>query len=115
MQQFLIDNMALIITAAVLVIVAVILFFVCKGKYRTQAKQILLSLVIAAEEKFGGGGTGEIKFSYVAERLYEIMPDSMKFFLTEASIANLIETAVTKMKEILSKNPESDFAKSLAE
>lgn len=65
-----------------------------------QAKAILLSLVTEAEEKWGGG-TGEIKFSAVAEALYEKLPSAAKFLLSEKTIASLIESAVERMKEYL--------------
>ena len=66
-----------------------------------QAKSILLYLVTQAEEKFGAG-TGEIKFSAVADALYEKLPSAAKFFLSEKTIASLIESAVSKMREYLS-------------
>ena len=56
-----------------------------------------------AEEKYGGG-TGELKFAYVAERLYEVMPGIFQVFFAAEDIAGWIEDAVTKMKEYLSEN-----------
>ncbi len=66
-----------------------------------QAKSILLYLVTQAEKKFGGG-TGEVKFSAVADALYDKLPSAAKFLISEKTIASLIEGAVTKMKEYLS-------------
>ena len=103
MKEFLQQNMVTLIIAAVIFVVAVILWFVGKGKYRGKAKQLLLALVVAAEEKYGGG-TGEIKFAYVAQKLYEIMPAAFQWLFTPEKIAEMIEEAVTKMKEILSTN-----------
>lgn len=94
-----------IVIVAILVIVAV-LYFAAKGKYRKVAKRILLSFVVAAEEKFGGG-TGEVKFAYVADKLHERMPVVVQFLFTEKDVANMIEEAVDKMKQLLADNPDS--------
>ena len=67
-----------------------------------QAKTILLHLVTEAEEKWGGG-TGEIKFSAVAEALYDKLPSAARFLLSEKTIASLSESAVEKMKQYLSQ------------
>lgn len=101
MEYFLIEPLASLIFIAVVLAVSAILFFVAKGKYRKIAKQILLSLVVAAEKQFGGG-TGDIKFSYVCKTLYETMPFIVRFLFTTTDIANMIEEAVSRMKEYLS-------------
>ena len=107
MKQFIIENIWAIIPLLLIVIVAVVLLFVAKGKYRGIARQILLSLVVTAENAFGGG-TGEIKFSYVAERLYAVMPPLVRLLFSEKDIANMIEDAVDKMKEYLANHPPDD-------
>ena len=109
MGQFITENLGSILIVLAVLVVATILFFIAKGKYRKVAKQILLSLVIAAEQRFGGG-TGEIKFSYVAEKLHEKMPFVVQILFTEKDIAKMIEDAVDKMKEILANNPEAAIA-----
>lgn len=65
-------------------------------------KTILLHLVTEAEEKWGGG-TGEIKFSAVAEALYDKLPSAARFLLSGKTIASLIESAVERMKQYLSQ------------
>lgn len=105
MQQFLTENILVIAILAVLVIVCVALLFIAKGRYRKIAKQILLSLVVTAEKAFGGK-TGEIKFSYVAERLYSIMPSLVRLLFSEKDIANMIEEAVDRMKQYLNDTSE---------
>lgn len=106
MENFLTEHFASIVFLAIVLVVAVILFFATKGKYRKIAKRILLSLVVAAEEKFGGG-TGEIKFSYVAEKLHEKLPFIVQILFTEKDIAKMIEDAVDEMKRFLTDNPEA--------
>ena len=106
MTETILSHLGSIITAIVFVVLVLVLWFAWRGKYRDKAKQMLLSLVIAAEEKFGGG-TGELKFAYVAERLYEVMPGIFQVFFTAQDIAGWIEEAVTKMKEYLSENEKA--------
>ena len=86
------------IIAAVLLVGAVVLMFY-KG-YRKQAKAIVLSLVAAAEKKWGGG-TGEIKYSEVSSALYEKLPAFAKLLLNESTVSKLIEGAVSKLKTFL--------------
>ena len=101
MKEWILQHLASIILAVIFIVVILVLWFAWRGKYRDKAKQMLLSLVIAAEEKFGGG-TGEVKFSAVADALYDKLPPAAKFLISEKTIASLIEGAVTKMKEYLS-------------
>ena len=106
MKEFIMNNLSNIITAVLFVGLIVALWFAWRGKYRDKAKQMLLSLVISAEEKFGGG-TGELKFAYVAERLYAVMPGIFQVFFTAEDIAGWIEEAVSKMKDYLPENDEA--------
>ena len=83
----------------VLIVGAIVLYrFGCVK----EAKMILLHLVSEAEERWGGG-TGEIKFSEVACRLYEILPQAARYVLSTKTIASLIENAVEQMKAILTE------------
>jgi len=79
-----------------------------------QAKTILLHLVTEAEKKWGGG-TGEIKFSAVAEALYEKLPSAARFLLSGKTIASLIESAVEKMKQYLSQENGTEKGKESGE
>ena len=106
MKEWILQHLASITLAVIFIVVILVLWFAWRGKYRDKAKQMLLSLVIAAEEKFGGG-TGELKFAYVAERIYEIMPGIFQVFFKAEDIAGWIEDAVTKMKEYLSENEKA--------
>ena len=83
----------------VLIVGAIVLYrFGCVK----EAKMILLHLVSEAEERWGGG-TGEIKFSEVACRLSEILPQAARYVLSTKTIASLIENAVAQMKAILTE------------
>jgi hypothetical protein len=97
--------MELIIIAAV-VALTVICFVIFRKNLSESAKQMLLSLVIAAEKTYGGG-TGQLKFSSVAARLYEIMPSALQVMFSKAKIAAWIEDAVSYMKGYLAENEEA--------
>ncbi len=92
----------LVIWAIIVGVLAVLTALLYRFGCLNQAKAILLHLVVEAEEHWGGG-TGEIKFSEVAERLYEKLPDVAKILLSEKTIASLIENAVAQMKTILTE------------
>ena len=48
MKDFVLSHLGSIITAVVFVVLVLVLWFAWRGKYRDKAKQMLLSLVIAA-------------------------------------------------------------------
>ena len=99
MIEFIKENYIVIIAAAVL---AAVLVIMAKRGYGKQAKAIVLSLVAQAEERYGGK-TGEIKFSSVSAALYDKLPGLARLLLSKEAIARIIESAVVKLKEILSK------------
>lgn len=78
------------------------LWFGWRGRFRDKAKQLLLSFVIVAEQRFGRG-TGPIKFAYAAEKLYAVMPHVFKWFFSAETVGKWIEDAVLRMKELLSE------------
>lgn len=90
--------LSVVFLAALAVGIALLYRFGCVR----QAKTILLHRVTEAEEKWGGG-TGEIKFSAVAEALYDKLPSAARFLLSGKTIASLIESAVERMKQYLSQ------------
>lgn len=97
MLEFIKTHYAEIIVAVLFVAALVIMF---RKGYKTQAKSIVLSLVAAAEKRWGGG-TGEIKYAEVVSALYEKLPSFARLLLDKTTISNIIEDAVTKLKEIL--------------
>ncbi len=99
MMNIITENLVTIIIVALFLAVIAVLFFAFGGKYRTAAKQILRHLVYDAEERYGGG-TGEVKYSYVTGLLFEKLP-ALKYFCSEKALSKLIEDAVANLKEKL--------------
>ena len=99
MIEFIKENYILIIAAAVFILAICIMI---KRGYGKQAKAIVLSLVAEAEERFGGG-TGEIKYSAVVKAIYDRLPALGRFLISRTALSKMIESAVAKLKEILSR------------
>lgn len=92
-----------LITVIIPIVVIVILILLLQTKYKKYAAEILFYLVTEAEKEFGGG-TGQLKYSAVFTWLYEKLPALAKLILPKRVISDLIEAAVSKMKEYLESN-----------
>lgn len=75
-------------------------FIALKNGYKQNVSLACLLLVNKAEEKFGAG-TGEIKYQFVEEHLYKMLPSIVKFFFSADEIDNAIEKAVDELQEFL--------------
>ena len=83
----------------VLLFITVSVILIKKG-YIKYVKQVCFYLVCKAEEEFGSG-TGALKYAAVTSWLYDRLPLICRFFFTEKQIDNMIEEAVSQMKEWL--------------
>ena len=108
MTDFIITYLPYLAATAVL---ALVLVFYRAG-LKKYAKQILLCFVSSAEQTYGAG-TGRLKYSAVAARLYEVMPRLFKFIFSEKCISEMIETAVGEMKKYLCSDNGADDEGSL--
>lgn len=90
---------------SILVVILFVLFLLVlirRGATK-QVREILFYLVTEAEAQFGNG-TGQLKYAAVVAWLYEKLPTIIKILFTEKQIDNLIEEAVTRMKNYLNAN-----------
>ena len=71
----------------------------------TNLVPIALTLVTDAEIKYGGG-TGELKRSYVIDELYKRIPDEYKKYITEDNLDVIIQNALDKAEELWAKNQD---------
>lgn len=94
MIDYLMSNIDSVVMLIVMILL--ILFLFLKGRKKLVA-QIILYLVEIAEEKFGSG-TGAIKYDYVVEKLYNIVPVVIKIFLTKKEINYLIDKSINQLK-----------------
>lgn len=88
----------------VIATIVAIVYLLKTGQIK-KLRQIAFKLVTDAEQQYGGG-TGELKFSAVAETLYSYIPAALKPFITAKDIAKLIETVLEKAKEAWAKSAE---------
>ena len=77
-----------------------------KGKTK-EIYSIIKVLVDEAEIKFGSG-TGELKYQYVAGKLYSVLPGYVKLFISDKLLDTWIETAVDELQEYLEKKIEKE-------
>lgn len=68
-------------------------------------KEMIYSLVLEAE-KLLGSSTGEAKFAQVISWIYERFPFDLVKLISQEQLKELIEDAVTRMKEYFEKNPK---------
>lgn len=97
MKEFLLYNIHTIIFILALVLGLVLLL---RFGSKKQIRAVLLYLVSRAEEEWGSG-TGEIKYASVVAAVYERIPTAARFLITERELSQMIEAAVSKMKEYL--------------
>ena len=77
-----------------------------RGKTK-EIYSIIKALVDEAEIKFGSG-TGELKYQYVAGKLYSVLPGYVKLFISDKLWDTWIETAVDELQEYLEKKIEKE-------
>ena len=90
---------------SILLLLAIIagVIFALRHGMKKQAFAILKYLVTQAETEYGGGA-GTLKKQAVTAWIYEKMPPIFRFFLSEATISNLIEKAWAWMVELINQN-----------
>lgn len=70
----------------------------------TNLAPIALVLVTDAEMTFGGG-TGQLKRSYVLDELYKRIPDEYKKYITEDNLDVIINKALEEAEKLWMGNP----------
>lgn len=85
---------AILVLAA---IIAVIVILAIRGKKDIIYKMIF-ALVDEAEAMFGSK-TGKLKFAYVVEKIYTILPAFVRVFITYDTLEKWIEKALAEAKE----------------
>ena len=77
-----------------------------RGKTK-EIYSIIKALVDEAEIKFGSG-TGELKYQYVAGKLYSVLPGYVKLFINDKLLDTWIEIAVNELQEHLEEKIEKE-------
>lgn len=95
MIDFITTHWLSILLVALFAVIIVILAL--RGKKQIIYK-MLYFLVTEAEQQFGSG-TGKLKFAYVLERIYGVLPAIIKVFITYDTLERWIETVLVEAKE----------------
>lgn len=85
---FLLDNWDSVL---VVLVFAAVCCTLAKHREMQKLQQILFGLITQAEKQFGSK-TGELKFSAVADWIYQRIPKVLQLLFTAADIENIIET-----------------------
>lgn len=81
----------------VLAVVAVIIFLIVKDQKSIIYK--MLYVLCDEAEKLYGSKTGKLKFAYVLERVYSLLPAVIKVFIPYSTLEKWIEEALVELKE----------------
>lgn len=100
--KLILENIDNIVTCVVILVTVAAL--IKKGETDV-LKELLFGLITKAEQEFGEG-TGLLKFSTVADWLYERIPTLIRPLFTSKNIEKLIEEALEKAKIEWKKNPD---------
>ena len=77
-----------------------------RGKTK-EIYSIIKALVDEAEVKFGSS-TGALKYQYVSEKLYSVLPGYVKLFINDKLLDTWIEIAVNELQEHLEEKIEKE-------
>ncbi len=95
----------IILLIIVLAVLTALTLLATRGKKQIVYKMLLV-LVDEAEEIYGSK-TGKLKFSYVLEKVYAILPSTIKIFISYNTLKKWIEKALEEMKEYWAKKAQS--------
>lgn len=81
-------------------IIHVVLLY--KNNKKIEIYKIIQGLVCEAEIRLGSG-TGDLKYEFVVNKVYSLLPFYVKIFVSEKLLDIWIETAVDELQEMLDK------------
>ena len=81
-------------------IIHVVLLY--KNNKKVEIYRIIQGLVCEAEIRLGSG-TGDLKYEFVVNKVYSLLPFYVKIFVSEKLLDIWIETAVDELQEMLDK------------
>lgn len=92
----------LIIVLVGLAIITAVIVLALRGKKEIIYK--MLYVLVDEAEALYGSKTGKLKFSYVLEKVYAMLPSAIKLFITYGMLEKWIEKALEEMKEYWAKH-----------
>ena len=111
MKEYLLSNAKQIGLGLLLVLVvvgiAVLIWKLCKAGYRKKVFSVLYELVCRAEEEITGTKRGQERKAAVLAAIHARLPGWAQLLVTEQDLDNLLEKAVTLMKQKLAEGAEN--------
>jgi len=111
-MEFLANNWKNIVFAIIVIIVLIIgvMWFIKsykkdKEKTMKQLSELLLKLVTHAEKYIKGNKVGKERYAQVLQKVYDWLPNFIKFFVTKELLDDMIEEALTEAKAKWKKYP----------
>jgi len=89
----------LFIILAVLIVLLFIVGIICKIK-KEGLRPTIVSLIVKAEEELGSNA-GQEKLAYVVNTIYEMLPKSLRIFITKKAMTNFVQNVFNLVKEAL--------------
>lgn len=85
----------------------VVYLFKTKGEELAilELRHDILNLILLAEKKFADKD-GKVKFDWVADRIYNVIPIQVKFLFTSAQLEDLIQLVYQEAKDLLDEEDE---------
>jgi hypothetical protein len=88
-------NLLSIIIIAVAVIIAIVFLFV--SIKRLGLRDVATKLIVEAE-RIVQSGKGSVKFNYVFDKMYEMIPSFLQIFFTKALLVQFIQKVFDEVK-----------------
>lgn len=99
------DSITIIeIAIVVIAILAFVLYLVWQIK-KKGLRQTVISLIVKAEDMFKQG-EDEKKINYVIDKIIELMPAPLSFFITREAVREFIQTIFDEVKKALDYVPK---------
>ena len=96
------DKIMFYFLLSMLVVAIVYVVLLYKNNKKVEIYRIIQGLVWEAEIRLGSG-TGDLKYEFVVNKIYTLLPFYVKIFVNEKLLDIWIETAVDELQEMLDK------------
>ena len=96
------DKIMFYFLLSMLAIVIVYVVLLYKNNKKIEIYRIIQGLVCEAEIRLGSG-TGDLKYEFVVNKVYSLLPFYVKIFVSEKLLDMWIEIAVDELQEMLDK------------
>ena len=96
------DKIMFYFLLSILAIAIIHVVLLYKNNKKIEIYKIIQGLVCEAEIRLGSG-TGDLKYEFVVNKVYSLLPFYVKIFVSEKLLDIWIETAVDELQEMLDK------------